>query len=69
MPSFALSEQWLVDKLEEIAQDDRNRAAQLSAIKELKVIRGMGREEPAPNPVAGLYDVANPGRVRSKKAG
>jgi len=59
---FTLSEQELIDKLEEIARDDRNRAAQLAAIKQLRSIRnGDVPEEQGP---PSLYEVSNPGRIR-----
>jgi hypothetical protein len=60
-----LSEQEMIDILEDIARTGRNAAAKIAAIKEL---RAMGRgEKSSEASVAELYDVANPGRAR--KAG
>ena len=64
MAQHALSEQDLIDKLEEMAGDDRNRAAQIAAIKELRSVRRGDKPEDEDKP-AGLYEVSNPGRIRT----
>jgi hypothetical protein len=63
MSNHTLTEQDLIDKLEEIASDDRNRAAQIAAIKELRAIQRGGKADEDDKP-AGLYEVSNPGRIR-----
>ena len=54
---FALTGQDLIDKLEEIALDDRNRAAQLAAIKHLQVLRGETEQEESKDGFGKLYAV------------
>jgi hypothetical protein len=64
---YSLSEQDLIDKLEEIALDDRNRASQIAAIRQLREIRGGVEEQPAPQGFHALYEVGKPTPLRTKK--
>jgi hypothetical protein len=64
MAKRSLSDQWLIDKLEEIAQDDSSRSAQIRAI--LRLLSDSSAAE-APDGVAALYEVGNPANLRTKK--
>jgi len=67
MAERTLTEQEMIDILEDIARNGNNGAARIAAIKTLREIDA-GQATPADG-FAGLYDVSNPGRVRTKKAG
>lgn len=56
----------MVEILKAIARDGSNAAARIAAIKELRAINS--GEKPDENVVQGLYDVSNPGRIRTKAA-
>jgi hypothetical protein len=59
-----LTETEMVEILKAIARDGGNAAARIAAIKEL---RAMARgEQPAEDSIAKLYEVSNPGRIRTK---
>lgn len=61
-----LTQDEMIEILKGIARDGGNAAARIAAIKELRSIsRG---EKPAQDAVQGLYEVSNPGRVRSRAA-
>lgn len=55
---MALSEQEMIDILEEIARDGRNGAARIAAIKTLREIRG--GEKPDQGEFGKLYEVGKP---------
>jgi hypothetical protein len=61
-----LSEVEMVEILKAIARDGGNAAARIAAIKELRAIKGGKR--PELDEVQGLYDAANPGRIRARAA-
>jgi len=61
-----LTETEMREILKTIARDGGNAAARIAAIKEL---RAMARGElPVQDVVAQLYEVSNPGRIRTKAA-
>ena len=61
-----LTQEEMVEILKAIARDGSNAAARIAAIKELRAIqRG---EQPVEDTVRGLYEVSNPGRIRTKAA-
>jgi hypothetical protein len=61
-----LTEVEMVEILKLIAREGGNAAARIAAIKELRSIaRG---EKPAEDAVRSLYEVSNPGRIRTKAA-
>jgi len=61
-----LTEAEMLEILKAIARDGGNAAARIAAIKEL---RAMARGElPVQDVVAQLYEVSNPGRIRTKAA-
>jgi hypothetical protein len=57
-----LSEQDMVDILEEIAKDGGNAAARIAAIKTL---RELDRGEPSVSTFEGLYEVGKPAKTRA----
>jgi len=61
MAKFTMTEQEVIEKLEEIAGDDRNRTAQISALWKLRELMKGGVPD---GKFADLYDVADPGRGR-----
>jgi hypothetical protein len=61
-----LTDEEMLEILKAIARDGRNGAARIAAIRELRAI-GEGAK-PASEGFAALYDVSNPGRVRTKAA-
>jgi hypothetical protein len=59
-----LTETEMLEILKAIARDGGNAAARIAAIKEL---RAMARgEAPVVDSIAKLYEVSNPGRIRTK---
>jgi hypothetical protein len=59
-----LTETEMLEILKAIAREGGNAAARIAAIKEL---RAMARgEAPAEDSIAKLYEVSNPGRIRTK---
>jgi hypothetical protein len=59
-----LDETEMVEILEEIARNSSNQSARIAAMRMLREVRG---DAPASNQGhAALYEVANPGRVRTK---
>ena len=64
MADRTLDDQEMVDILEDIARNGSNAAARIAAIKTLREIDA-GLASPAEG-FAGLYDVANPGRLKTK---
>ena len=61
-----LTEEEMVEILKDLARNSSNGAARIAAIKTLREIRS--GETSTADGFAGLYDVSNPGRVRTKKA-
>ena len=60
-----LTEAEMIEILEDLARNSASATARIQAIKTLREMRG---ERPAEDTVRGLYDVANPGRIRTKAA-
>ena len=61
-----MDESEMVEILEEIARNGSNQSARIQAMRMLREMRG---DTPVSSEdFAGLYDVANPGRLRSKRA-
>jgi hypothetical protein len=56
MTRFTLSEQDMIEILEDIAQNGNNAAARIAAIKQLREIRGSGSVQP--DEFERLYDVS-----------
>ena len=61
-----LTQEEMLEILKAIARDGGNAAARIAAIKELRAIQS--GKDPVEDTVRGLYDVANPGRIRTKAA-
>lgn len=61
-----LTEVEMVEILKAIARDGGNAAARIAAIKELRAMAS--GEKPAVDSIAKLYEVSNPGRIRTKAA-
>ena len=66
MAERSLSDQEMVDILEDIARNGRNAAARIAAIKTLREIDA--GVSPTSEAFEGLYEVANPGRKAKKAA-
>jgi hypothetical protein len=66
MAERTLSDQEMIDILEDIARNGANGAARIAAIKTLREIDA--GEKPVKDGFAGLYEVDNPGRLKVKKA-
>lgn len=64
MAERTLTDQEMVDILEDIARNANNSAARIAAIKTLREIDA-GQATTAEG-FAGLFDVDNPGRIRKK---
>lgn len=61
-----LTDEEMVEILKAIARDGGNAAARIAAIRELRAINA--GDKPVEDTVRSLYDVSNPGRIRTKAA-
>jgi ABC-type polar amino acid transport system ATPase subunit len=64
VPNRTLDDQEMIDILEEIARSGSNQAARIAAIKTLREIDSGSVS--VDKGFEGLYEVANPGRIRAK---
>ena len=64
-----LSDEEMIDILEDLARNSGSATARIQAIKVLREIRENESGQVPVGSFARLYDVSNPGLVRTKKAG